>query len=97
MFCDGKCEVTKETEEGTIIIKNEVTGETRTQKICVFDAIMNSLHRQEQGQVRIQAAVESDRNEYAKNMTNLNDTVAKGFLGLLHGIKEQQQLFLKEG
>ena len=89
-LCEGKCKVEKETPDGTItkrcgllreiIMNNALTSETKTIELCVFDAIMNSLHRQEQGQVRIQSAVESDRNENANQMEMTRKVIANGLL-----------------
>jgi hypothetical protein len=93
MICDGKCKIEKETEEGvvtkkcglfrTVIFQNNLDGKTQEFEMCVFDAIMNSLHRQEQGQIRVQAAVESSRNENADGMAKAHDIIARGFLGLI--------------
>lgn len=65
MFCDGKCSQ-KDKRCGLyaqLTLKNDITGEVKIEDRCVLWAIMVSLHRQEQGQSRIQEAVESSRNE----------------------------------
>ena len=102
MFCDGKCKIEKETEEGTIvkrcglfrelIMSNELTGEKKPIEMCVFDAMVNSLHRQEQGQVRMQAAVESSRNETVDSSLNTQKIIAEGFLGLIHEAENHRKL-----
>jgi hypothetical protein len=96
MFCDGVCEH-KSKRCGLyrdFTMKNEETQELKIVKECAIVAMMQSMFRQEQGQVRIQAAVESDRNESSKQLNNINDTLAKGAIGLLKAA--QSSLALKE-
>ena len=96
MFCDGKCKPKDNKRCGllaTITMKNEMSGDLKQEDHCVLWAIMASLHRQEQGQVRLQAAVESDRNEMAKGFMDVSDTLAKGAIGL---IKVAQQRLVEE-
>src|SRR5210317_1480908 len=86
MFCDGNCK-TKRKRCGMLLdvfLKNEVTGEQKVVEKCAILGIFESMTRQEQGQIRIQAAVESSRNENVKYLRKQDETLATGFLGLLH-------------
>ena len=96
MFCTGECEK-KGKRCGlylALTMKNELNQELKIVQECAIIAMAQSLFRQEQGQVRIQAAVESDRNENSKQLHNINDTLAKGAIGLLKAA--QSSLALKE-
>ena len=88
MFCDGQC--TKKNKKCglllTVTMSNSLTGQHKTEDKCAFLCMAESLWNQEHGQVRIQAAVESDRNEQAKWGREQNHTLAQGFLGLIHTV-----------
>jgi len=85
MFCDGKC------KKGNkrcglmldVFMRNDVTGGEKVIEKCAIIGIFESLVRQEQGQIRIQSAVESGRNENVKCLREQDKTLAAGFLGLL--------------
>ncbi len=84
MFCDGEC--TKKNKKCglfTTLTFQKGQEEVKTIEDCVFTAILNSQLRQEKGNVRLQAAIESMRNEETKSSQNVNDTIAKGFIGLI--------------
>lgn len=93
MFCDGKCDIKVETAEGTLnkrcglfrnlIHSNELTGETKEFGMCVFDGILQSMLRTEQGQVRVQAAIESARNEQASGLRSMRGVLVQGFMGVM--------------
>lgn len=91
MFCDGICKKGKKQcgQLIEIIMKNDLTGEVRSEEKCTIKGIYESLIRQEQGQIRIQAAVESGRNENVKHLRSQDQTLAAGFLGLLKYAQER--------
>jgi hypothetical protein len=91
MFCDGKC--TKGRKKCglflEIFMKNDVTGNEKVIEKCAIIGLFESMVRQEQGQIRIQAAVESGRNENVKCLRRQDETLATGFLGLLRFAQER--------
>jgi hypothetical protein len=93
MFCDGKCKKGKKTCGMllSVSMKNELTQQSKIIEQCAVIGIFESMVRQEQGQVRIQAAVESGRNESAKWMRNQNETLATGFLGILYATQDDEE------
>ncbi len=92
MFCDGKC-VKKNKRCGLFRQMTLKKGEEiKTVDQCVFMAILDSQLRQEQGNIRIQAAVESQRNEESSSFQNINDTIAKGFIGLLKSVGDKRMI-----
>ena len=97
MFCDGECE--KKNKHcglfAELTMKNDLTGDIKQIKRCVLYAIFDSLSRQEQGQILIERAVQSSRNEAAEQMHMARDTIAKGFLGLIKEA-EIRTAYLKE-
>lgn len=94
MLCDGKCETKKETEEGTVVKRcglyaglineDKIRGKTTKYNACVFYAMMDGIHRLEQSDIRLQAAVESQRNEACNWSAEVAKTVATGMLGLIN-------------
>lgn len=85
MFCDGIC-----TKKGKkcgllteIIMENKMAGEIKTVEICVFKASFESQLRAEQGNIRLQAAIESKRNEEVKTGLGIQDALNTGFLKTL--------------
>ena len=94
MFCDGKC-VKGNKKCGLLVELVMEHGETKKVDIqtkCAMLGILESLHRQEQGSVRIQAAVESSRNESVKVGEKVTQVIAKGFGGLIDAAKDGQKL-----
>jgi hypothetical protein len=93
MFCNGKC------KKGNnrcgllldVFMKNDMTGSEKILEKCAIIGVFESMVRQEQGQIRIQSAVESSRNEGAKWMRNQNETLATGFLGLIYATQEDEE------
>jgi hypothetical protein len=91
MFCNGKC------KKGNkrcgllldVIMKNDMTGANKVIEQCAIIGVFESMVRQEQGQIRIQAAVESGRNENVKCLQSQDKTLATGFLGLLKYAQER--------
>ena len=97
MFCDGKCENGKKRcgLYANMTMKNDLTGELKQYDRCILYSVMDSLARQEQGQIRVERAVESSRNESVEQMHMARDTIARGFLGLINEA-ESRNKFLKE-
>jgi len=97
MFCDGQCK--KRNKKCGLLLdvymKNDMTGDQKVIEQCALIGLFESMARQEQGQVRIQAAVESGRNETSKWMRNQNETMATGFLGLIHMVNEDDEAYTK--
>ena len=93
MFCDGVCKKGKKTCGllVEIVMKNDLTGEVRAHDKCAVKGMYESMIRQEQGQIRIQAAVESGRNENVKCLRSQDQTLAAGFLGLLKYAQERDE------
>ena len=78
-----------------VVMSNDLTQDTKVLKKCAIIGVFESMTRQEQGQIRIQAAVESGRNETSKWMRNQNETMATGFLGLIHMVNEDDEAYTK--
>lgn len=94
MFCNGECKKGKNKRCGLlldIMMKNDLTGEQKVVEKCALQSIAESLWNQEQGQIRIQSAVENGRNEQAKWGRTQNKTLAQGFLGLIHSVNESTE------
>lgn len=93
MFCDGKCEKGKKRcgLMLDVFMKNDVTGAQKVIEKCAIIGIFESLTRQEQGQIRIQSAVESGRNENVKYLRQQDETLATGFLGLLKYAEQRNE------
>ncbi len=88
MFCDGKkCKKGKKQCGLLGTVTMQKGGESIIIEECVFKSIRNSLFRQEQGNIRIQAAVESQRNEEVKSSQNINDTIAKGLVAVVKSVR----------
>ncbi|MBW1996368.1 MAG: hypothetical protein JRJ29_00245 [Deltaproteobacteria bacterium] len=98
MLCDGKCKKGKKRCGCLIdiVLKNDLTGETKVEEHCVFKAIFTSLARQEQGQIRIQAAVENSRNENVKYLRENTEAIATGFMGLVKAAEEARNRQLEQ-
>ena len=93
MFCNGKCKK-RNSQCGlllSIIKSNSQTKEQKMEEKCALLSIAESLWSQEHGQIRIQAAVESGRNEQVRGAREQNKTIAQGFLGLIHTINENSE------
>ena len=98
MFCDGKCEH-KGKKCGLLTQLTMQNGsEIKTFDMCIFKAILESQLRMEQGNIRLQAAVENSRNEKSKNDNEIIKTISSGFLGMIYSINEnpKTELALKK-
>ncbi len=101
MFCDGKCKDEIETADGTLVKKcglwrSLVTKDKQTQEIteydmCIFDALMNSLHRLEDIGVVKASTIQEQRNETTRQSVMVSKTIADGFLGLIYTMEDDKQ------
>lgn len=93
MFCNGVCK--KGNKRCGLLLdiymRNDLTGGEKVVEKCAIIGIFDSLVRQEQGQIRIQAAVESGRNENVKCLREQDKTLATGFLGLLKYAEQRDE------
>ena len=98
MFCDGICKK-KNKKCGllyeVIMEHNSPDGSKKIETVekCVFHHILDSMNRQETGQIRIQQAVEDSRNEKANSDHKISSVVATGFMGMLHAFNEDAVKF----
>jgi hypothetical protein len=92
MFCDGNCK--KGNKRCGLLLditmKEEVTGKIEVRQECALQAIFSSLARLEQAAVRIQAALESQRNESVNTGEDISRTIATGFLSLVQSSKGEK-------
>jgi len=95
MFCDGKCEKGKKRCGLLygIILEETVTGKVEEVQKCAFHHMADSFMRLEGGNIKLQAAVESSRNEKANGDNKLSSVVATGFIGMLHAMNENPEKF----
>ena len=97
MFCDGQCK--KDNKICGlfygIILQNNITGSIENIEKCAFHHIADSFMRLEQGNIKLQAAVESSRNEQANSDHKMSSIVATGFIGMLHAFNENPEKFKK--
>ena len=94
MFCDGQCTKGKKTcgMLMELVMENKKSGKVEVQKKCCLHAMVESMHRLEQGTVRVQAAVESERNESVKMGEKVTQVIANGFTGLIETAKDRPLL-----
>jgi len=102
MFCDGKCEYIENNEQKRCGLLYEVIMEhvgpnggknIETIKKCAFHFMIDSLHRQEQGQVRFQASMAASRNQKANDDNRSANIIAVGMMGLMHAFNEDPEKF----
>ena len=86
MFCDGKCTKGAKKCGQLMQLTMESNGKIETIERCSFHATLESLHRAEQADIRIQSAIEESRNETVNYSNKTAKTIATGFLGLIHTI-----------
>lgn len=100
MFCNGECEK-KGKKCGLLydIIMEHAgpTGQNSVETItkCAFHHILDSLIRQEQGQVRIQSSVDSARNQKANDDKRSSHIMGTGFMALTHAVNNNDIEFKK--
>jgi len=95
MFCKGKekCEKCGHLKE--LIV--QVDSKPQTIKKCVFEAMLDSLLRQEQSSIRIQAAIEHSRNQQNTDELETQKAVAHGFIGLIHTFQNNPEAVKQAG
>ena len=97
MFCDGQCIKGKKTCGllYSVFMENVMTKQVEEVKKCAFLHMADSFARLEGGNVRLQAAVESSRNEQANADHKSSSIMATGFVGMLHAMNENPEKFEK--
>ena len=95
MFCKGKDKCEKCAHSKELIMK--VDSKPQTIKQCVFEAMLDSLLRQEQANTRIQAAIEHGRNQKNKDELETQKLVAHGFVGLIHTFQQNPEAVKQAG
>ena len=95
MFCKGKekCEKCGHLKE--LIV--QVDSKPQTIKKCIFEAMLDSLLRQEQAGIRIQAAIEHSRNQQNTDELETQKAVAHGFIGLIHTFQNNPEAVKQAG
>jgi len=97
MFCNGQCR-TKNKKCG--LLKElivEINGKPDTIEKCIFEAILDSMFRQEQANIRIQAAIEHSRNQQNSDELETQKAVAHGFIGLIHTFQQNPEAIKQAG
>ena len=95
MFCKGKDKCDKCAHLKEMIV--EVNGKPQTIEKCVFEAVLDSLLRQEQSGIRIQAAIEHSRNQQNTDELETQKAVAHGFIGLIHTFQQNPEAVKQAG
>jgi len=95
MFCKGKDKCKKCGLLKELIV--EVNGKPDTIEKCVFEAILDSMFRQEQAGIRIQAAIEHSRNQQNTDELETQKAVAHGFIGLIHTFQQNPEAIKQAG
>lgn len=97
MFCSGEC---KKKNRRCGLFKElivEKNGVPETIEKCVFEAMLDSLWRQERAGIRIQAAIEHSRNQKADDDLEIKKAVAHGFVGLIHTFQQNPEAIRNAG
>ena len=97
MLCNGRCK-TKTKRCG--LLKElivEANGKPQTIEKCAFEAILDSMLRQEQANIRIQAAIEHSRNQQNADELETQKAVAHGFIGLIHTFQQNPEAVKQAG
>lgn len=99
MFCDGKCKTKKKTcgLYVTETLQQKVSGDIKTEEKCILMAMLGVLYRIEQQNVGLHAAANSTRNEAAKQSSEVQATLAHGFLGLVSEIRKSNSIEVLDG
>lgn len=95
MFCDGKCK--KKNKKCGLFreVYKDINGKIEPFEECIFLHMLESQLRVEQGNIRLQSAVESGRNEKANSDHMIANTIATGFVGIMHTINEDENAIPK--
>ena len=84
MFCTGECKKKNKKCGHLKELIVQVDSKPQTVEKCVFEAMLDSLLRQEQADIRIQAAIEHSRNQQNNDELEARKAIAHGFVGLIH-------------
>jgi len=97
MFCDGIC--SKKNKNCGLLAEYTVekNGEISTVRKCVLHASFDSMLRQEQAGIRIQAAIEHSRNQQNADELETQKAVAHGFIGLIHTFQQNPEAVKQAG
>ena len=97
MLCNGICK-TKHKKCGLLkelIVK--IDSKTETIEKCVFGAMLDSMIRSEQADIRIQAAIEHSRNQQNTDELESRKAIAHGFVGLIHTFQNNPEAVKQAG
>jgi len=92
MLCDGICKTKKARcglLESLAQFRNGAKVEGSEYDLCVFRAVYQKLCEHQTDHIRIQAAIESSRNQKASDDLNANQTIAQGFVAIVAALKEE--------
>jgi len=95
MFCKGKDKCNKCAHLKELIVT--VNLKPQTIKKCIFEAILDSMFRQEQANIRIQAAIEHSRNQQNSDELEARAAIAHGFIGLIHTFQQNPEAIKQAG
>jgi len=97
MFCDGIC--SKKNKNCGLLAEYTVekNGEISTVHKCVLHASFDSMLRQEQANIRIQAAIEHSRNQQNSDELEARAAIAHGFIGLIHTFQQNPEAIKQAG
>ncbi len=97
MLCDGRCR--NKTKKCGLLkeLIVEINGKPDTIEKCVFEAMLDSELRQEQSNIRIQAAIEHSRNQQNKDELETQKLVGHGFIGLIHTFQQNPEAVKQAG
>ena len=95
MFCKGKDKCNKCAHLKELIVM--VASKPQTIKKCVFEAMLDSMIRNEQADIRIQAAIEHSRNQQNTDELETQKAVAHGFIGLIHTFQQNPEAVKQAG
>ena len=95
MFCKGKKDCEKCGLLKELIV--EINGKPDTIKKCVFEAMLDSMLRQEQADIRIQSAIEHSRNQQNSDELEARKAIAHGFIGLIHTFQQNPEAIKQAG
>ena len=97
MLCDGRC---RNKNKKCGLLKEliiEINGKPDTIEKCALEAILDSMLRQEQANIRIQAAIEHSRNQQNSDELEARSAIAHGFIGLIHTFQQNPEAVKQAG
>ena len=96
-LCDGICRKKSKKCGHLKELIVQVDSKPQTIEKCVFEAMMDSLLRQEQSNIRIQAAIEHSRNQKNTDDLEIKKMVGHGFIGLIHTFQQNPEAVKQAG